>query len=112
MNTYTNPQKEVVIKDWPYGNKRVKCKFYIEESKGKQRACRVTIKPGTDTWNKPKKLTYARKVLFVTGNDGRVYVIQQTGFSISIMKSNMQLQHEYISESDERFESLNAMFDE
>ncbi len=110
MNIYTNPRKEVVIKDWPYGNKRVKCKFYIEDSKGKQRACRKTVKPGTDTWNKPKKLTYARKVLFVDGDNGKTYVLQQVGFALSVMQSNMKLSEEYIDDRDERFEKLNAMF--
>lgn len=111
MRQYTNPRKEVVIKDWPYGNKRVKCKFYIEKSKGKERACRVTIKPGTDTWNKPKKLTYARKVLFVVGDDGRTYIMQQVGFALSIMQSNMKYSEEYITGDDPRWFDLIKMFE-
>jgi len=112
MLNYTNPRKEVVIKDWPYGNKRVKCKFYIEDSKGKQRACRATINPDTNDWNRPKKLTYARKVLFVIGSDDKTYIMNQVGFSISIIQSNMKLSQEYICSDDGRFETLNAMFGE
>jgi len=110
MKIYTNPRKDVMVEDWPYGSKRTKCHFYVEESKGKQRACRVTTNPKTGRDNKPKKLTYAIKVLFVDGDDGRTYVMQMVGFSISIMQSNMQLQEEYIGDQDDRYKALEQMF--
>lgn len=112
MLNYTNPRKSVAIGDWPYGNKRVECNFYIEESKGKQRACRVTANPNTGKNNKPKKLTYARKVLFVDGSDDKTYIMNQVGNAISVMQSNMKYSQEYIAPDDARFETLNKMFGE
>ena len=109
---YTNPRRNVLIDDWPYGNKRVKCMFEVEENKGKERAVRTTENPKTGSWNKPKKLTYAQKVLFVDGSDGRTYIMQSVGWAISVMQSNMKLSQEYIDDKDDRFETLNKMFGE
>lgn len=112
MLNYTNPRKNVLIEDWPYGNKRVRCMFEVEENKVKERAVRTTENPKTGSWNKPKKLTYARKVLFVDGSDGRTYILSHVGFAISVMQSNMKYSQEYIASDDERFENLNKMFGE
>jgi len=111
MLQYSNPRKKVVIKDWPYGRGlRVKCTFTVETAKGKERAVRVTQKP-TGGDNAPKRLTYARKVLFVDGDDGKTYIMNQTGNAISIMQSNMKYSQEYISSDDSRFDDLNKMFE-
>lgn len=111
MLSYSNPRKEVIIDNWPYGNKRVQCQFMVEESKGKQRAVRITENP-KGGWNKPKKLTYARKVLFVDGSDDKTYILNQVGHAISVMQSNMKYSQEYIGPDDSRFETLNEMFGE
>lgn len=113
MLNYTNPRKEVIIHDWPYGRGlKTRCHFYIEEAKGKQRACRVTQKPNTGINNAPKKLTYARKVLFVNGSDGKTYIMQSVGWAIIIMQSNMKYDEERISKDDPRFELLEQMFNQ
>lgn len=111
MLTYSNPRKEVIVEDWPYGNKRVKCHFSVEESKGKQRAVRITENP-KGGWNKPKKLTYARKVLFVDGSDGKTYILQQVGWALSVMQSNMKYSQESIDVKDDRYQALADMFDD
>ena len=110
MLNYSNPRKNALIEDWPYGNKRVRCMFEVEENKGKERAVRTTENPKNGLWNKPKKLTYARKVLFVDGDDGKTYILNQVGHAISVMQSNMKYSQEYIGPDDSRFETLNEMF--
>ena len=112
MLNYTNPRKSVLIEDWPYGNKRVRCMFEVEAKKGKERAVRTTENPKNGQWNKPKTLTYARKVLFVDGDDGKTYILNQVGHSISVMQSNMKYTQEYIGPDNSRFETLNKMFEE
>ncbi len=106
---YTNPRKEAVIEDWPYGNKRVTCTFFIETKGDKERAVRVTTRP-TGGHNKPKKLTYAKQVLIVDGDDGKTYILNDNGFAITVTQSNMKYQEEFIIESDARYANLNAMF--
>lgn len=111
MMKYTNPRKNLLIKDWPYGSKKTDCMFEVEETKGKQRAVKTTRNPKTGRWNKPKKLTYAQKVLFVDGSDGKTYIMQSVGWAISVMQSNMKLQQEYINVQDDRYIELAAMFE-
>ena len=106
---YSNPRKEAVIEDWPYGNKRVTCTFSVEENKGKERAVRVTGNPKGGT-NKPKKLTYANKVLIVDGDDGKTYLLNHNGFGISVTQSNMKYQEEFVIEGNEQYAKLDAMF--
>jgi hypothetical protein len=113
MLIYINPSKEKIITDWPYSHAlRTKVTFSVEQGEGKERAVRITINPKTGKANKPKKLTYARKVLFVDGSDGRTYIMQSVGWAISVMQSNMRYQQERIGVEDERYIKLTAMFDE
>ncbi len=107
---YTNPRKEVTFNDWPYGNKRVMCSFYVEYKGGKERAVRVTQNP-KGGHNKPKKLTYASRVLIVDGDDSKTYILQDNGFAIGVMQSNMKFQEEYIIASDARYDKLSEMFE-
>ncbi len=107
---YTNPRKEASIDNWPYGNKRVNCKFIVEYKGGKERAVRITTKP-TGGENKPKKLTYANRVLIVDGDDSKTYILQDNGFAIGVMQSNMKHQEEYIIASDARYDKLEEMFE-
>ena len=114
MMMYTNPRKSITIEDWPYGSKRVKCCFSVEQVKTatgfKERAVRITVNPKTGAANKPKKLTYAHKVLFVDGSDGKTYIMQDVGWAINVMQSNMKLQQEYINRDDTRYLGLYNMF--
>ena len=112
MLLYSNPRREVIIPDWPYGKNRCTCHFYVENKKGSERAVRVTENPKTGRKNNPKRLTYVVKVLFVDGSDGKTYVMQDTSLAIKITQSNMQYTQEYINVDDSRYESLKAMFKE
>jgi len=109
---YSNPRREVIITDWPYSHsKRTTATFSIEEGKGKERAVRVTVNPKTGRVNAPKKMTYARKVLFVDGDDGKLYILQSVGWGFVVMQSNMKYQEEVISIGDVQALSLARMFD-
>lgn len=107
---YSNPRKFAEFTDWPYGNKRCKCQFHVEQNKGKMRAVRLTSNPKTGAWNKPKKTTYTLGVLFMDGDDGRIYIVNDAGFMFSILKSDMKLSHETIHKGDEGYEELAEAF--
>lgn len=108
---YSNPVKDLTIQDWPYGRKRVKCVFSVETVKGKQRAVRITDNPNGGT-NKPKKMTYAEQVVFVTGDDDKTYILELSMYSmITVMQSNFKYQQEVIHENDPQFNELLAMFE-
>lgn len=106
MTTYTNPRIGADIPNWPHGRQRVLATFTVEDSPdGKsQRAVRVTI-------GKPVKLTYAKRVLFADGDDGRTYIINLThsGF-ISVMRGDMKYQHETLFPDNPRFAEVRAFF--
>lgn len=111
---YSNPCKVLHVKDWPYGRGiYVECIFSIEENKGKERAIRITAKPNGIGHNKPKKLTYTKSVVFVDGNDGRTYILNNDGEGshISVMQSNMKLQEEVIYPDDSRYSGMIKFFD-
>ena len=106
MTTYSNPRMAATIENWPSGSKRVTATFTIEQTPGKgERAVRVTT-------GAPKKLTYARKARIVDGDDGRTY-IAELSFSghVSIMRSDMKLQHETIHDRDPGFAAARKLFD-
>ena len=103
---YSNPRKKILFQDWPYGNKRCKCLFIVEENKGRERATKTTTNPKNNLWNKVKKATYSYGVLFMDGDDGRTYIVNDTGFAISIFDSSMKLQHEYFGKEDERYDAI------
>jgi hypothetical protein len=68
MKTYSNPRIAATIENWPHGGKRVTAQFYIEEHPTRgQRAVRVTT-------GAPKKLTFAKQMRIVDGDDGRTYI--------------------------------------
>ena len=108
---YTNPRTELTVNDWPYGRLRTTAIFSIEQVKGKERAVRSTINPKTGRANKPKKTTYSLKARIVDGSDGRTYIAELTNYgAVSIMQSNLQYQHEYISDNDSRYADLLELF--
>ena len=89
--TYSNPRMRGVIQDWPNGSHRVTATFEVEQDpKRGERAVRTTT-------GSPKKLTYARMVRIVDGDDGRTYIAELTLYGhISIMRGDMKYQHEVI----------------
>lgn len=112
QKTYSNPRMQLTVNDWPYGSKRVKAEFFIEQAKGKERAVRVTENPKGGT-NKPKKLTYSLKQRIVDGSDGRTYIAELTGYgAVSIRQSDMKHQEEYITGRDDRYPAMIALFEE
>lgn len=106
MTNYSNPRLSAVIENWPHGGQRVTARFEVETDvkSGKQRAVRVTT-------GAPKKLTYARKMRIVDGDDGRTYIATLTDFRhITIFKGDMKFHHETVFERDDRYPALLALF--
>lgn len=95
MTTYSNPRMSAVIENWPSGNQRVTATFTIESHPTRgERAVRVTV-------GAPKRLTYARKVRIVDGDDGRTYIAELTAYGfVTIMRGDMKYQHEVIHEGE------------
>jgi len=105
MTTYSNPRLHAEIANWPHGSKRVTAIFDIETGKGGERAVRTTT-------GAPKKLTYARKVRIVDGDDGRTYIAQLTMYGfVSVMRGDMKYQHESIHPTDPNYNAAMALFD-
>src|SRR5208282_162288 len=106
MIEYTNPRMNATIENWPSGQKRVTAVFEIEQtSKRGERATRKTI-------GAVKKLTFARKARIVDGSDGKTYIAELTMYGfVSIMRGDMKLQEETISDHDPRYEAAKALFD-
>lgn len=103
--TYRNPRMEATIENWPSGAKRVTAKFWIEsDSKRGERAVRVTT--GAE-----KKLTFARKMRIVDGDDGKTYIAELSHFThITIMRGDMKYNEETVFPSDPRFETMMGLF--
>jgi len=107
---YSNPQKELTVNDWPYGKNRVTAIFSIESGKKGERAVRVTENP-RGGWNKPKKLTFDRKMRIVDGDDGKTYIIGLSNYGfITVMQSNMQYMSESIHQDDDRYQDVLDLF--
>jgi hypothetical protein len=66
---------DITVENWPYGRKTCSMHFYIESGKDKERFCKQSTFEGK--LNKPKKATYADRVLIVTldNEKGRPYTI-------------------------------------
>jgi hypothetical protein len=109
---YHHPQMTLTVKDWPYGRDvRTTATFVIETHPTRgQRGTRTTIDPKTGRTSQPKTLTYAQQARIVEGDDGRTYILEQTGTHLSVMQSNMQYQHEAIFPGDARYEALRQFF--
>jgi hypothetical protein len=95
------------IENWPNGGHRVTAQFSIEiDAKRGERAVRVTT-------GAPKKLTFARKMRIVDGDDGRTYIATLTRYRhITIFKGDMKYHHESIFEREPRYAELLALFAE
>jgi hypothetical protein len=96
---------KAVIENWPSGSKRVTAIFEIEKRPGKgERGTRATT-------GAAKTLTYADKARIVDGSDGRTYIAELTMYGfISIMRSDMKIQHESIFQKDPRYPEVFELF--
>jgi hypothetical protein len=105
MTEYTNPRLNAVIENWPHGSKRVTATFSIETHPQRgQRAIRTTT-------GAPKKLTFARQMRIVDGDDGRTYIAALSTYGhVTIHRGDMKFNHESVFESDPRYTSLRALF--
>jgi hypothetical protein len=103
--TYTNPRTIAVVENWPSGNKRVTATFYVEtDAKRGQRAVRFTT-------GACKKLTYARQMRIVDGDDGRTYIAALSNYGhVTIWRGDMKFNEETVHEGDARFPELCALF--
>ena len=101
MSKYSNPRMQATIENWPSGTKRVIAYFLIEsDPKRGERAVRVTT-------GAPKKLTFARKMRIVDGEDGRTYIAALSGYGhITIWQSNMKFNEESFFERDYHYADL------
>ena len=73
---YSNPRKQAVFEDWPFGRSlRCRATFTIEGNGRGERCSRVTIDPRNGRTCKPKTTIYGRKARIVDGSDGRTYII-------------------------------------
>lgn len=105
MPNYSNPRLTATIENWPHGSQRVTAHFSVEaDPKKGERAVRVTT-------GAPKKLTFARKMRIVDGDDGRTYIaaLSLYGF-VSIMRGDMKLQEETIHSGNPRYAEMLALF--
>lgn len=110
---YSNPRREAVFTDWPYGSKRTTATFTVEARAGKgERVVRTTVDPKTGRLSAPKALTFAEGARIVDGDDGRTYLAMLSRYAgISIMRSTMDFTHENVNPGDPRYPALREMFD-
>jgi hypothetical protein len=102
---YSNPRLQAVIADWPSGSKRVEARFWIEQTPKGERAVRQTN-------GAAKKLTYARKMRIVDGDDGHTYIAALTTYGhITIHRGDMKFNEESVFERDPAYAELRALFD-
>lgn len=104
MIKYSNPRTRAVIENWPSGERRVTATFWVEvhPTRG-ERAFRQTT-------GAPKKLTFARKMRIVDGDDGKTYIAQLTGNHITIMRGDMKYQEETAFQPHPRYDELMELF--
>ena len=88
MTNYSNPRVHAEIPDWPSGARRVKAVFYVEQTPKGERAVRITT-------GAPVKLTFARRMRIVDGDDGRTYIVRDHGHGmVSVFRGDMKYEHE------------------
>lgn len=72
---------------------------------------RVVIDPKTGRPAAPKKLTYAREMVIVDGDDGKTYIAQLSFYGhITIACGDMRFEHEVIHADSPRYEALRSFF--
>jgi hypothetical protein len=107
MTNYSNPRMAAAIDGWPSGSRRVQATFYIEtDRKRGERAVRVTT-------GAPVKLTFAKRMRIVDGDDGRTYIVRDHGGGmVSVCKGDMKYQHELAHFPSLRHAELIKLVDE
>lgn len=109
--TYTNPRLSATIENWPSGSNRVTAKFTIERDVRGPRTNRGERAVRTTT-GEPKKLTFARKMRIVDGDDGRTYIAALTDYGhITIHRGDMKFTEESIFETDPRHADVRDLFE-
>lgn len=109
--TYSNPRDEVIIEDWPSGRFKTKAIFKVECKCNKgQRATRTTINPKTNKPNATKVMTYSDRVLFVDGDDGKLYIIELCQTHITVMRGTFDYQQETLFPNNPRYAAVRALF--
>ena len=105
-HTYSNPRMNAVIENWPSGGERVTATFTIETHPTRgQRAIRTTT-------GAPKKLTYAKQMRIVDGDDGRTYIAELSLYgNITIMRGDMKYAEEMFHPRDLGYADLLALFE-
>lgn len=109
MTNYSNPRMEAVIENWPSGARRVTAEFHIETIDNKvghlERAVRVTT-------GKPVKLTYARRMRIVDGDDGRTYIVAASQYAggVVVWRGDMKVQEEIVFHPNPRYHELMELF--
>lgn len=105
MTNYSNPRMRAEIDDWPSGSRRVVAKFHVEVTVNKgERAVRVTT-------GAPVKVTFARRMRIVDGDDGRTYIARDHGHGmVSILRGDMKYAHETAHNPSPRYAELMALF--
>ncbi len=104
---YSNPRTKATIENWPNGSHRVTATFSIESHPTRgERAIRVTT-------GAPKKLTFARKMRIIDGDNGRTYIAELSAYGgmITIVRGDMKFQEEVVHDRDPRYSELMALFD-
>jgi hypothetical protein len=92
------------IPHWPSGSQRVTARFYIEQTPKGERAARVTT-------GNPVKLTFARRMRIVDGDDGRTYIARDHGHGmVSVFRGDMKYEHETAHDPNPRYAELMALF--
>ncbi len=109
----SNPRTYTLIEGWPFGRRRCRAKFWVEGKPGRERVVRVTENKTRTGWNKPKKLTYARRCAIVDGDDGKTYLLCETQLyqSIGVMQGDMKFSAGYINNHDDRFAEFQQLLD-
>lgn len=94
---YSNPRISATIQNWPMGGgKRGPVVFEIQRVNNRgERALRTSF-DGMGRRSKPKKLTYAQQARIVDGDDGRTYILEDTGSHLSVMRGDMKYSEEAI----------------
>jgi hypothetical protein len=112
---YSNPRMNVIVEDWPYGSDMTTTATFrveVHPTRG-ERAARTTLDPKTGRISAPHRLTYAHSVCFVDGDDGKLYILEDTGNHYSVMKATMAHQHECVFPQDgERYAALAFLFNQ
>ena len=106
---YSDPRLTASFKDWPNGKHKVPCTFAVETGKRGQRVAKTTT-------GKPSYSTYADQCAIVTGDDGKVYLLQYHRMyeAVTVMRHDFKNADDgtvFKGSSPETFASLKFLID-